>query len=87
MVDLALAEFGILNDLGEFLIEKNMWLPPVDFGVSVCKEEGHELGKVEPQRVLPRRVVGIACQAGRFNVCVFHGKWAIATRHRALTGC
>ena len=87
MVDQAHTEFGTLNDLGEFLIEKNMWLPPVDFGVGVWKEEGHELGKVARQHVLPRRVVVIACQAGMFHVCVFHGRWAIATLHRALTGC
>ena len=46
MVDQAHTEFGTLNDLGEFLIEKNMWLPPVDFGVGVWrKKKAMNLGK------------------------------------------
>ena len=59
-VDQALAEFSIPYHLGEFLVEKNVRLLLVDFGMGQREVEGHELGEVARQRVLPERVVVVA---------------------------
>jgi hypothetical protein len=55
-IDQALAELGVAHHLREFLIEKPVWLPPVDGSVSIGKVERHELGKIAGQRRLPGRV-------------------------------
>jgi len=49
-VDQALAEFSIPYHLGEFLVEKNVRLLPVDFGMGQREVEGHELGEASPPR-------------------------------------
>jgi len=54
------AEFGVLHDLGEFLIEEDVCLPPVYFSVGEREIEGHELGKVARDRVFPRGIVVVA---------------------------
>ncbi|EXI76364.1 MAG: hypothetical protein AW07_00309 [Candidatus Accumulibacter sp. SK-11] len=58
-VNQPLAELCVLHHLGEFLVQENVRLLPVDLGVGSRKVEGHELGEVARQRVFPRGVVVI----------------------------
>jgi hypothetical protein len=56
-VNQALAELCVLHHLGEFLVQENVRLPPVDLAVGSREVEGHELREVARQRVFPRGVV------------------------------
>ncbi len=57
LVDEALAQFSVLDNLGQFLVEKLVTTAPVDCGVGVREVEGEELRKVVLQGVLPGGVV------------------------------
>ena len=54
-VDQTFVDLSIAHHLREFLIQKPVWLPPVDDSICIGKVERHELGKVAGQRRLPRR--------------------------------
>ena len=60
LVDESLAEFGILNDSAQFLVEKVMRLRPVDLRVGLWKIEMQKVGEIPFYRFLLGGVV-IVC--------------------------
>ena len=67
-IDQAFAEFCVLHDLSELLVEKHVRLLPVDFAVRLRKVEGHELGEIARDRVFPGSVAVVVWRG-----LIFHG--------------
>gem|GEM_PF-5534374 len=66
-IDQAFAKFGILNNLGKFLIEEGVRLLPINLRVSLREIKGHELREIPRNRVLPRGIKVIV-----FKKFLFH---------------
>jgi len=76
-VDEAFAEFGVFDDLGEFLVEEGVAAAPFDLLMRLGEVEGHEFGEVAGDGVFPGGVVvvggwgaglGHGWVSGRFGV-------------------
>ena len=73
-VDEAFAEFGILDDGAEFLVEEFVTLLPVNLGVCGWEIEGHEFGEVMLDGFFPGAVVVVGW-VGVFDKFTTNGKF------------
>ncbi len=70
LVDAALAQFGVLHDLAQLLVEKGVPTRPIDLGVRHRQEKSHEVHKEGFQRLFPGAIV-IVCHWGHSSRLLF----------------